>query len=77
MIRLLLVLAVAMFVFASYSYADQLEEAGAQVELGADVSAGVFCKVESKEVCVLAKTAEDCEKLRGKKVDSCPLPKEQ
>jgi len=33
--------------------------------------------IEGAEVCVVARTEEDCTKLEGKKVDSCPASQNQ
>lgn len=73
--RLLIILVVATaFVYGPYNTiaANEVEEAGAQVELGGDNDLGVFCSIQAKEVCVLAQTELDCKKLEGKKVDACP-----
>ena len=75
--KFLIVLALAVVGFAYSSVdmalADGLEEAGAQVRLGVEANPGVFCNIESAEVCVVAQNEVDCKKLQGKKVDSCPL----
>lgn len=76
--KFIVILSVAVIGFG-YGYfnqasADGLEEAGAQVELGVESDPGVFCNIESAEVCVVAQTEGDCDKLQGKKVDACPKP---
>lgn len=38
---------------------------------------GTFCKVEKVDVCVVAMSEEDCTKLGGQKVDSCPMPEKE
>ena len=42
-----------------------------------DVAAGLFCNVEKAEVCVIARTEEDCTKLGGKKIEVCPNPEDK
>ena len=42
-----------------------------------DLASGQFCNIESVGVCVLAQDEEDCKKLDGKKVDSCPIPESE
>lgn len=37
-----------------------------------DMASGQFCIIESAEVCVLTQSEEDCNKLEGVKVDTCP-----
>ena len=49
----------------------------AYMVFGDSDSPGVFCKVEDPDVCVIAQSEEDCKKLGGEKVDSCPMPEEE
>ncbi|MEM7009416.1 MAG: hypothetical protein AAF462_09815 [Thermodesulfobacteriota bacterium] len=42
-----------------------------------EIGTGQFCNVESAQVCVLTQNEEDCKKLEGKKVDSCPSSEEE
>lgn len=37
------------------------------------VPSGMFCNVDKAEVCIITRNEEDCTKLNGVKVDSCPL----
>ncbi len=74
---LVFIVALAMVGFV-YSYfnnitADELKEVGSQVEIELVNNLGVFCNIESASVCVLAQNENDCKKLEGQKVDSCPL----
>lgn len=75
--RLLIAFAVFGIVcgYFNNAQADQIENMGAQMMLGSEGNPGMFCNVESVNVCVLAETEADCKKLEGKKVDSCPQPK--
>ena len=45
--------------------------------LGTDGAPGLFCKVEKADVCVMARTEEDCTKLGGVKVDTCEAPENE
>ncbi|MEM7009414.1 MAG: hypothetical protein AAF462_09805 [Thermodesulfobacteriota bacterium] len=54
--------------------AKDIENMGAQMMLGSDQNPGMFCNIESVNVCVLAENEDDCTKLKGEKVDSCPQP---
>lgn len=44
---------------------------GNEVGFGTSENPGLYCKVEKAEVCVIAQSVEDCEKIGGAKVDSC------
>ena len=41
------------------------------LSLGTDGAPGLFCEVEKADVCVVARTEEDCTKLGGVKADTC------
>jgi len=47
------------------------------LEFGTDVAPGLFCEVEKLDVCVMARTEEDCAKLGGVKADSCEAPENE
>ncbi len=64
------VLAVALSAAAGNAYA--ITSPGA-IFLGTDVAPGLFCEVEKLDVCVMARTEEDCTKLGGVKADSCSM----
>jgi hypothetical protein len=72
--KLILVFSIFIFVLSSYSFAAEVEVLALSLPSG---SAGMFCNVEGAEVCVVARTEEDCTKLGGKKVDSCPVSQEK
>lgn len=71
---IILVVAVIGFTYSSFNAVaeDAFERAVVGAELGSEGNPGLFCNIDSAEVCVLAKTEEDCKKLNGKKVDTCP-----
>ena len=69
-----LICVVAVFLFALSPYTWASDTTGMFSDEGAQTSKGMYCNVESAEVCVVARTEEDCTKLEGKKVDSCPAP---
>jgi len=71
--KLILVFSIFIFVLSSYSFAS---EVGAETLSLPSGIAGMLCNVEGAEVCVIARTKEDCKKLDGKKVDSCPVSQE-
>ena len=41
---------------------------------GTDGAPGLFCEVQKADVCVMARTEEDCTKLGGVKADTCGAP---
>ncbi|MEK6224211.1 MAG: hypothetical protein N2A97_05035 [Thermodesulfobacteriales bacterium] len=72
--KLILLASVFLFVLSSYSWAANDDDV--QAFFGSDSGPGMFCNIEGAEVCVVARTKEDCTKLGGKKVDSCPVSQE-
>lgn len=60
-----------LFVVGSNSFAVDMGD-WEKINLGVEGSPGLFCNIDSAEVCVIAITEEDCKKLEGKKVDACP-----
>jgi len=70
--KLILVVSIVVFGLSSYSFA-----APDIMEFGSQGSQGLFCNIEGAEVCVMAQSEEDCKKLEGKKVDSCPQSQDE
>ena len=62
-----LMVPVVLFAMSSFSMASEPMDVPES-----QVGQGMYCNVEKAEVCVVAKTEEDCNKLGGEKVDSCP-----
>lgn len=44
---------------------------------GSESNPGNFCQVEKVNVCVVTKNIDDCKKLNGKKVVTCPENKKE
>jgi hypothetical protein len=44
---------------------------------GTDGAPGLFCEVEKADVCVLARSEEDCTKLGGVKAEKCEAPENE
>ena len=61
--KLILMVSIFIFVLSSYSFASEVEIPAA---FGSQGGTGMFCNIEGAEVCVVARTEEDCTKLGGK-----------
>jgi len=72
--KLILMVSIFIFVLSSYSFAA--DEDDVQAFFGSQGGTGMFCNIEGAEVCVVARTEDDCTKIDGKKVDSCPVTQE-
>jgi len=72
--KLILMVSIFIFVLSSYSFAAEVEAETLSLPSGI---AGMSCNVKGAEVCVVARTKEDCTKLGGKKADACPAPAEK
>ena len=66
------VLAVALSAAAGSAYAGIIDTA--VLAFGTDGAPGLFCEVQKADVCVMARTEEDCTKLGGVKADTCGAP---
>jgi len=72
--KLILLVPIVLFTLSSYCLAA--DEDDVQAFFGSQGDTGMFCNIEGAEVCVVARTEDDCTKLDGKKVDSCPASQE-
>jgi hypothetical protein len=70
------VLTVALSVAAGSAYAGGVL-ADEPLAFGLDGAPGLFCEVEKSDVCVMARTEEDCTKLGGVKADTCEAPESE
>ncbi|MCK5710581.1 MAG: hypothetical protein KAI07_08575, partial [Deltaproteobacteria bacterium] len=73
--KLILLVPIVLFALSSFSFAA--DEDDVQAFFGSQGGTGLFCNIEGAEVCVVARTEDDCTKLGGEKVDSCPASQNQ
>jgi len=68
------ILVLGIFIFALSSYSCVTNQAGSSKSSAKKPSwsQAVYCNIADAQVCAVAQSKEDCKKLGGKKVSTCP-----